>query len=281
MFRLLTIVVLFVTALVIHPPVSAGYEIIVADTRQLTGPQYRDFVNELAFVSSTPVMGPTQPVDTWYPWAYASHNIRSIHPVDAAWITSPELTRNAKAHVHLPMVNVGLGLPGDFVVSALYGQSRTIDLRIAGVDLSYPFVKPSVSRPGLWVRASYVAPFGFEGLQLHLPGVSLYLTNELLRVPLWDNRPLTMQIRAGVQQAMVWAIDDDLEDPDGQPRANIFSPAAPQFLAGLSFAYRDWSLEADVAYASSQTFIDGRNRTRSGWNQSYRLSYHWPRQTSN
>ena len=275
MLRLLTIVVLIVTATVRFPSPAEGYEIIFEDTRQLTGPQYRDFANELAFISSAPIMGPTRPVAPWQPWIYGSHNIRIIRPVDATWITSPMLTRDARPRVHLPVINLGMGLPGDFVVSAMYGHSLNLDLQTVGVDLSYPFVKPTVTRPGLWARVSYVHPMGFEGMRMHLPALSLYLTNEFLRVPLRGNRPLTMDIRAGVQQAMVWSIHTDLENAEGQRRSSLFAPASPQFLAGLGLSYRDWSFEADLAYASSQSFIEGRNRTRSGWNQSYRVSYHW------
>jgi hypothetical protein len=196
-----------------------------------------------------------------------SDNIRSVNPVGSAWIAHPSLATEPDANVNIPFLQAGLGLPGGFQGGLLYGHSLNTNLRVAGAEMSYPFLLPSVKSPGLWARLSYAYPMGLAGMRMHLPSAGLYLTNEFLRVPM-RGAPLRMRLHAGLQQTLVVSF------PAGQ-EGNLTFPASTQFLIGLGLAWADWAIHADVGYGTGATTMDGARTSRALWNQSYRLSYHF------
>jgi hypothetical protein len=274
---------------------AAAYEVSAArqEAQTLDASQFKDFANEWAFIASPPLLGPTRVVEPWRPWAQTSFNVRSVRlapgsddrpvsPPQYAWVAEPRLARQPEPNIFVPAIEAGIGLPGNFQAGLLYGRSPNVNLQVTGVDISYPFLRPSLSSPGLWTRLSYVYPTRVPGLRLHVPSIGLYLTNEFLRTPA-AGRPLTMHLHAGIQQSLVIAVPQGLVekkvDADGTVRylersTNVF-PASTQFLLGIQLDRHRWSLHADAGYASSESTLDGTRRVRAFWNQSYRLAYHW------
>lgn len=217
-------------------------------------------------------MGSTTLAPPWRPWFDASLNIRSVRPAAKAWIADARLARAPEPNVAMPILQAGLGLPTGLQSGFLYGRATNLHLAILGAEVNAPFLKPSVESPGLWARVSYIRPMGLAGLQLHLPAVGFYLTNEFLRTPVrgW---PMTAHIHAGVQQTVPIAIPENLQGPSGKTRGVLTFPASTQFTLGLGLTRRRWILEANAGYASSKTNIDGVSKDRAFWNQAYRLGY--------
>ncbi len=259
------------------PPSAAAWSLDTGnETVNLTGPQFKDFLNEWSFLAAAPAIGPDQVVPRWKPWFQLAHNVRLVRPVEAGWTLNEPVASDADAALHLPYIVAGVGLPADLHTSVFFGASPNLRLQTLGFDISYPFILPSVSTPGLWARFSWSLPMGLPGMTVHLPAFSLYLTNEFFRTPVGGNEPLTVRIRAGVHQNLVVTDNYDIENARGDLRSNLFFPAATLFTAGLGTTWKGWAFDADVGYASSQTFIGGRNRVRAQWNQQYRISWAWP-----
>ncbi len=249
--------------LLLSAPASAG-SITVPDT--LTAAQFHDLVNELALATAPPILGPEDTTAAWRPWLVASYNVRAFSPVENAWLYQPGVWPGGGPQLHMPAFEGGVALPGSSMLGLLYARAPEKNLGVAGLTWNYPFLLPSADTPGLWARLVYARPHGVRGVSLHLPTAGLYLTNELLRTPA-GGRPMTLAIHAGLLQALAVAF------PEREAAGDLTFPASTQFLVGLGLSWRGWSLGADVSYASSQTILDNVRRTRSLWNQAYRLAY--------
>lgn len=289
--RLLRLVLLFIISV---PAATAGaYDVSARReaVRDLDGSQFKDFANEWALAASPALLGPTVAAPPWEPQAELSLNFRALRQApgsreklrlaEYAWLANPSVAAGAEPGITLPMLSMRLGLPGDVQAGLLYGRSPNVNLQVTGADISYPFLTPTLTSPGLWARFSYVFPSRMPGLRLHVPALSLYLSNEFVRTPV-RKRPLTVHLHAGLQQALVFANPGDLYERKivaGEEvlskRLNVTFPASTQFIVGLHTERGRWSLHGDVGYAGSESTFSGERRLRAFWNQSYRAAYAW------
>lgn len=287
--------------LAITQPVPAGaYDVSAsrASVSDLTGPQFKDFANEWAFAASVPMMGPIRDLEPWKTWVDISHDIRAVRLApfsgqkeesgtrarslrlnEYSWLAHPRLARGEASTLFVENIHAGLGLPGRVHAGIHYGRSLNANLQVAAIDVSYPFLTPSLSSPGLWARFAYAVPSRMPGVKMQIPTLGLYITNEFLRMPI-ARRPLTASAHGGIQQAIVFMQPQHLLAPGGALRkANTF-PASTQFHLGIDFTRRRWTFSADAGYASSESNFDvsgssKTHRVRAFWNQSYRVTYRW------
>jgi hypothetical protein len=289
--RLLRLVLIMCCLL---PASAAAYDVSArrAAARDLDGSQFKDFANEWALAASPTLLGPLSVAPAWEPQADLSINFRAVRQApgsrtklrqpEYAWVANPSLARRSEPSIAVTLVSARLGLPGDAQAGLLYGRSTNVKLQVAGADVSYPFLRPTLTSPGLWARVSYAYPSRLPGLRLHIPALGLYLTNEFVRTPV-RGRPLTLHLHAGLQQAFVFALPQGLVErkalADGSEqlskRLAVTFPASTQFIVGAHANRGRWSLSADAGYAGSESTFSGSRRLRAFWNQSYRLTYAW------
>ena len=140
----------------------------------LTQAEFRLLAEDLGAALSYKPLQPTEPLGVpGFEIGVAATGTKLRHPELLQRATGDS---DFPSRVVVPSLRVGVGLPGNFDLSAMYSSVPKTGVTLAGGALSWAFIAGNAALPAVGVRASYTKMFGVDQLDFYSTGLDASLS---------------------------------------------------------------------------------------------------------